>query len=44
MSYLMKKDVHYFIGISKEDAQDLLKEHPSIPHIYKVIFVLLLHL
>ncbi|MDH5162388.1 DNA-binding protein [Heyndrickxia oleronia] len=30
---LNEKDIHYFIGISKEDAQALLKEHPSIPHI-----------
>ncbi|WP_436580324.1 hypothetical protein [Heyndrickxia oleronia] len=30
---LNEKDVHYFIGISKEDAQALLKEYPSILHI-----------
>ena len=27
------KDVHYFIGISKEDAKNLIQEHPDIPHI-----------
>lgn len=30
---LNEKDVHYFIGISKENALALLKEHRSIPHI-----------
>lgn len=30
---LNEKDVHYFIGISKEDALALLKEHRSIPYI-----------
>jgi len=26
-------DVHHFMGISKEDAKVLLREHESIPHI-----------
>ena len=30
---IKEKDVHLFIGISKEDIQTLLKEHPDIPHI-----------
>ena len=25
--------VHYFIGVSKEDAKQLIKEHSDIPHI-----------
>lgn len=26
-------DVHYFMGISKEDAKFLIQEHSDIPHI-----------
>ncbi|KHF39130.1 hypothetical protein [Halalkalibacter okhensis] len=26
-------DVHYFMGISKDDAKKLIEEHPSIPHL-----------
>lgn len=26
-------EVHYFAGISKEDAKKLIEEHPDIPHI-----------
>ncbi|WP_088102067.1 DNA-binding protein [Halalkalibacter urbisdiaboli] len=42
MSYLAEDDdhelikqneVHYFMGVSKEDAAKLIEEHPSIPHI-----------
>lgn len=25
--------MHYFIGITKEDAQTLFQEYPSIPHV-----------
>lgn len=24
---------HYFMGISKEDAKNLIQEHPDIPHL-----------
>ena len=27
------KDVHYFMGVSKEDARELLESYPDIPHI-----------
>lgn len=27
------KDLHYFIGISKEDGKALIEEHKDIPHI-----------
>ncbi|WP_240377058.1 DNA-binding protein [Bacillus piscicola] len=30
---IKEKDVHYFMGISKEDAKRLIQEYPSIPHI-----------
>ncbi|MFS8630156.1 MAG: helix-turn-helix domain-containing protein [Bacillales bacterium] len=30
---ISEKDVHDFIGISKEDAGALIREHPDIPHI-----------
>ena len=30
---LKEKDLHYFVGISKEDAQSIIQEHPDIPHI-----------
>lgn len=30
---IMEKNVHYFIGISKEDAKVLLQEYPDIPHV-----------
>jgi len=30
---IKEKDIHYHIGISKEDAKELVKEYPSIPHI-----------
>ncbi|MDR5659396.1 hypothetical protein RH915_07825 [Serpentinicella sp. ANB-PHB4] len=29
---IKESDVHYFIGISKEDAKSLIKEYPNIPH------------
>ncbi|WP_077624807.1 helix-turn-helix domain-containing protein [Sediminibacillus massiliensis] len=28
-----EKEVHNFMGISKEDAKSLIDEHPDIPHI-----------
>lgn len=30
---IKEKDVHYFMGISKEDAKSLIQEHSDIPHI-----------
>ncbi|WP_216831408.1 DNA-binding protein [Alkalihalobacterium elongatum] len=30
---IKESNVHHFIGISKEDAKNLLNEHPNIPHI-----------
>jgi len=30
---IKENDVHYFIGISKEDAKHLIKQYPDIPHI-----------
>ncbi|MFC3040502.1 DNA-binding protein [Virgibacillus xinjiangensis] len=30
---IKEKDVHYFLGISKEDAKALTEDHPDIPHI-----------
>ncbi len=30
---IKEKDIHYFMGISKEDAKNLIQEHPEIPHI-----------
>lgn len=30
---IREKDVHYFMGISKEDAKSLIQEHADIPHI-----------
>lgn len=30
---IKENDVHYFIGISKEDTKHLLQDHPDIPHI-----------
>ncbi|WP_332634145.1 DNA-binding protein [Halalkalibacter flavus] len=30
---IKQNDVHHFIRISKEDAEKLIDEHPSIPHI-----------
>lgn len=30
---IKENDVHDFIGISKDDAKYLIKEHPDIPHI-----------
>lgn len=28
-----EKNVHYIIGISKEDARALIEEYPDIPHV-----------
>ncbi|WP_099363854.1 DNA-binding protein [Fredinandcohnia onubensis] len=30
---IKEKDIAYHIGVSKEDAKQLIKEHPDIPHI-----------
>lgn len=30
---IKEKDIHFHIGVSKEDAKELIKEHPDIPHI-----------
>ena len=30
---IKEKDLHYFIGISKEDTKSLIQDHPDIPHI-----------
>ncbi|HLR11808.1 MAG TPA: DNA-binding protein [Sporosarcina sp.] len=30
---LKESDVHFFIGISKEDTKALLKDYPEIPHL-----------
>ncbi|RDW20300.1 DNA-binding protein [Oceanobacillus arenosus] len=30
---IKENDVHYFMGISKEDAKSLIEEHSDIPHI-----------
>ena len=30
---IKETDVHYFMGISKEDAKVLIQEHSDIPHI-----------
>lgn len=30
---IKENEVHYFMGISKEDAEMLILEHPSIPHV-----------
>ncbi|MHA6252937.1 DNA-binding protein [Oceanobacillus sp. CAU 1775] len=30
---LKEKDVHYYIGISKEDTKGLIQQYPDIPHV-----------
>lgn len=30
---IKENNVHYFIGISKEDAKSLIQEYPEIPHV-----------
>ncbi|MFD1173267.1 DNA-binding protein [Oceanobacillus picturae] len=30
---IKENDVHYFIGISKEDAKSLIQDYPDIPHV-----------
>ena len=30
---IKENDVHYFMGISKEDTKSLIQEHTDIPHI-----------
>ena len=30
---IKENDVHYFMGISREDAKSLIQEHSDIPHI-----------
>jgi len=31
---IKENNVHYFMGISKEDAKSLTQKHPDIPHIF----------
>ncbi|MCP3026966.1 helix-turn-helix domain-containing protein [Halobacillus sp. A5] len=28
-----EKDIHVFLGVSKEDGRQLIQDHPEIPHI-----------
>lgn len=30
---IKESDVHFFIGISKQEAKSLVQEHPDIPHV-----------
>ncbi|HWL25991.1 DNA-binding protein [Lysinibacillus fusiformis] len=30
---IKESEVHYFMGISKEDAKSLIQEHSDVPHI-----------
>ncbi|RIU94732.1 DNA-binding protein [Oceanobacillus picturae] len=30
---IKENDVHYFMGISKEDAKSLIQDYPDIPHV-----------
>lgn len=30
---IKESEVHYFMGIAKEDAKFLIQEHPDIPHL-----------
>ncbi|WP_064093338.1 hypothetical protein [Rossellomorea aquimaris] len=30
---IKESDVHHFIGVTKEDAKNMISEHPGIPHI-----------
>ncbi|PAV27775.1 DNA-binding protein [Virgibacillus profundi] len=30
---IKEKDVHHFLGTSKEDASLLISEHPDVPHV-----------
>lgn len=30
---IKENDVHYFMGISREDAKSLIQEHSDIPHV-----------
>src|SRR5699024_3972604 len=30
---ISEKDVHWFIGVTKEDDKKLIEEHPNVPHI-----------
>ena len=30
---IKESEVHHFMGVSKEDAKKLIKEHPDIPHL-----------
>ncbi|MDY0404490.1 DNA-binding protein [Virgibacillus sp. 179-BFC.A HS] len=30
---IKENNVHYFMGISKEDAKSLVQEYPDIPHV-----------
>jgi len=30
---IKENDLHFFMGISKEDAKSLIQDHPDVPHI-----------
>ena len=30
---IRQEDIHFVLGISREDAEKLIEEHPEIPHI-----------
>lgn len=30
---IKENDLHWFIGVTKEDARKLIEEHPDVPHI-----------
>lgn len=30
---LKESDLHWFMGVSKEDAKQLIAEHPDVPHL-----------
>lgn len=33
MELIKESDLHYHIGVTKEDAKMLRKEHPDVPHL-----------
>ncbi|PWA12187.1 DNA-binding protein [Pueribacillus theae] len=33
LELIKENEVHYFLGIAKEDVQSLIQEYPNIPHI-----------
>ncbi|MBM7839061.1 hypothetical protein JOC54_002331 [Alkalihalobacillus xiaoxiensis] len=30
---IKEKDLHYYLNLSKEDAKELVKSYPSVPHL-----------